>query len=541
MFVTSYDILDTDGETVLEDGAEFSIVKGSYNYQTLFVENVAPATASLSFDKPVLTIMQDGVEIYDASAFYSAENNEIKIYITEVGTYELIVKSYNVTKTYTVNVVYAETSEFAAAAYKGGDWVTDSASMYEGNVLQIKANVNANAQGTMEGVITTAADGSVAADLLYDEESGYYVFYPDVVGTYTLTFTSTDAKKADGLASSTLTVTVNEKPDVAAILDGTYEASVDYVGDFVVTFSDTQVNEGVYSGNMTITMTYIKFDYNTWTEEEKEATCEYTFTYSDEMGFAQTLVSGTEEEYEGYWKVYMTDYQLQISNQMAPLNKKADTPAGEDEALEFNYNSATELSIGLNQTKAYGGSYIVDLNAVADGTQYVISTFDENAKIRIYDYVNNVDTLIATVTVGNPYTWTVGTNGSLIEIAVDAADKTSDVTFDIYVNDTNIAFDDYSIGQNMLAPENATLTYGNVYLVDLNSGYPDGTVYTVATENTNARIEVMAMDSNWNWSVAFVITAGNSYEFTVGDDGYDFVLFVATVDGTSANIDVTIS
>lgn len=205
----------------------------------------------------------------------------------KAGEYTVTVESVLASFTFTVKVDWADITELNVMMYDEESWqnvVVTEAEMYAGQSIEFSAKANAGANSAFTAAVTTAPDGAVASVV-----DG--VFTADIVGEYVITLTSVQ----DTTITATLTVTVNEAPSVAEVLNGTYSYEDYYAGlDITVVF--TPASTGATNGTVVITNVESGMDYSTWEEYTNEYTETLTYAYADGV-ITLTHVSGDELGY----------------------------------------------------------------------------------------------------------------------------------------------------------------------------------------------------------------------------------------------------
>lgn len=279
ILIQSFELVSEGGET-LGDVLE---VEAATSQQKFYLRNVAPSTAIAELN-PV-SFELDGAELdfFDSRLMvnYSKTSGYVGIRpLQKVGEYPLTIKVGGVSKTVLVKVLAATPTSLTANVFDGVVYnATTTASTYEG--MNVRFNAVANV-AYADASFTAAISSSNAADatLTWDSEAGEYVFNSAVVGEYVITLTSTKAPSV----TSTLTVSVNELPDVASILSGEYEYAMNLGAEtFVVytaAFTPDATAEGI-SGTVDVT----------WTNQ---GTVVYAYTYDAANGLQLTKTGGAD-------------------------------------------------------------------------------------------------------------------------------------------------------------------------------------------------------------------------------------------------------
>ncbi|MBQ4570068.1 MAG: bacterial Ig-like domain-containing protein [Bacilli bacterium] len=236
LMIQSFELQDEEGNK-LEDGAKVTAaMKTAYNIQ---VVNISPENANAAIDKIKVSFLDEfGMETW--SVFGSYDYGYVTFTAYKAGNYQLVIYSANVSYTLQVEVAYAELESFNAAVYDADWWElveAETATVYAGQVLQFGAIVNDGANPAL----TATCEGAEIT------EGEYYEFLANEVGTYVITLTSA----VNPEFTATLTVTVEEAPSIAELLNGTYEYSDPWIGSATYVF--TPASEGAANGELVIT------------------------------------------------------------------------------------------------------------------------------------------------------------------------------------------------------------------------------------------------------------------------------------------------
>ena len=235
LFMESFDLLDAEGNK-LENGATIKApMKESYSLE---VANINPETANPSIDQiNVLVLDETGFETY--SVFGGYDYGYVTVTAYKAGNYQLVISSTNVTYTFNFVVDYSPLETFVAGVYDEDWWElveADSATVYTNQTLQFGAIVN---DGANDACVVTCEGVEIF-------EGEYYEFVAAEVGTYVITLTSV----ANPELSATITVTVEEAPSVAEILNGKYQFTSVMLGTAIYEF--TPEYEGATNGVLVI-------------------------------------------------------------------------------------------------------------------------------------------------------------------------------------------------------------------------------------------------------------------------------------------------
>ncbi len=281
IYVQSFDMMTAaTGGTALGDVLEVEAATSQVRY---YLQNVTPSTAIAELNPVTFEIDGEAIGFFDTRLMvnYSKEGGYLGIRPNElVGEYPLTIKVGDASKTVLVKVLAATPTSLTANVFDGVVYnKTTTASTYEGMNVRFNAVANvayADASFTAEITSSNAAD----ATLTWDSEAGEYVFNSATIGEYTIKLTSTKAPSV----TSTLTVSVNELPDVASILSGEYEYAMMLGEDpyvvYTAAFTPDTTAEGI-SGTVEVT----------W---NGQGTVVYAYTYDAANGLQLTKTSGAD-------------------------------------------------------------------------------------------------------------------------------------------------------------------------------------------------------------------------------------------------------
>lgn len=362
LLFTSFDVTDTEGNALTEN----TVTTDVGNAVFLKVANALPETANSSVDAiEILSYDADGFETYSVYAGYW--DGEITITPYKAGTYTIEVKTTNVTKTITVIVNPAQLTSYAAGVPEYGDlYEATTATVFTGNTLQFGAVVNEYADNTSTVVVTPSENVTL------DFDGEYHTFVATAVGEYVITLTSS----VDPNFTATLTVTVEEAPSVADMLNGKYNFNNMMLGNFDFEFVPT--SEGALEGTLNLVHTpgYIDDLSGTYTYVCYEMLGNY-FEVKDSTG-AVSAVLGLEFDDQ------MNLCLLYNGFNQGPLSKVTDSGNGEGGSentglngvysfqttnmagFPVNYN-VTFNSDGTGNYDLQGSWYYGSFNYVADG------------------------------------------------------------------------------------------------------------------------------------------------------------------------------
>ncbi len=217
-----------DGDDVVGD----TLTVTSGTAKVLDVKDLAPETAAdLTYEKITVTgVNADTLEEIDVSFFGDYIGNFVKstkqltINFKKVGTYTLTISSRCITKTLTLVVDYADVTSINATV-NGVNATTGSTFVDETFTFGTAVNTYAENVATAEFVSVPEGSTLISADIRYNQSTGMFLFMPDVAGEYVIKVTATN----NATVSATLTVTVNEKPSVGPLFNGTWTGSVSFV------------------------------------------------------------------------------------------------------------------------------------------------------------------------------------------------------------------------------------------------------------------------------------------------------------------------
>lgn len=279
VLLSSFDLVDGNGN-VLEDGSVITVEADTPQVK-YYIRNGAPDTAIAALNPFEAVLDGTAVDFFDTRimVYYSLEENYVGVRAQrEVGEFELALRLGDVIKTFTYNVILATPTRISPNVFDGSAYqISDTAKTYAGIGVQFNAVANA---AYCDSSFTAELTGDNAADasLMLLPGGGDYVFKSTVVGTYTVTLTSTRNEKV----KSVLTVEVKEIPDVGAILSGEYTYVTgegdDAVVVYTVAFTPDESADGV-CGKVEIT----------WADQ---GTVIYNYTYAVESGLTLERVGG---------------------------------------------------------------------------------------------------------------------------------------------------------------------------------------------------------------------------------------------------------
>lgn len=226
------ELVDAEGNPVTKDSVVAGVVR---NEVYLTIDNVIEN----SLDEIDVTILDaDGFDTM--YAYGNGDGDQIEIFVTKAGTYTVVISTAKTSISFTLEVEYADLTDFAPAIYN--DWYeleeATEAEMFGGGSVVFSAVANAGADASF-----TYALKEEDENVSFDEWGNEVTFYCDVPGTYVVVLTST----VDETFTAELTITVAEPKNIADVLNGKYQ---DADGFYAVTF--TPASEGALNGTIEI-------------------------------------------------------------------------------------------------------------------------------------------------------------------------------------------------------------------------------------------------------------------------------------------------
>lgn len=306
VIMTSFDLVDAEGNKVNGDQDVAPVTIAPYVYTTYTLDNIVPSTADGSLDKiSKITLYKLNVQsgayepittVYKPVNVYASATG-VSISPSAEGTYRIELSSTKVTTYINLEVAYPAPTAIEATANGSS---TDSYNTYVGVDVTIGGTV---ASGSAAGYKAELTGDNASDALLMGDASVGYTFTTDKVGSYTVKVTST----ADANVSDTITIVVSPAPAIGDILNGNYVYDIanDYAGNFEqnIYIGFTPASEGALSGTFSyyvITAWYGNFI----------GSCEYSY---DETEGVITL-SGLPEDMEATLTVAIADnYTPEVS------------------------------------------------------------------------------------------------------------------------------------------------------------------------------------------------------------------------------------
>lgn len=227
VIMTSFDLVDAEGNKVNGDQDVAPVTIAPYVYTTYTLDNIVPSTADGSLDKiSKITLyklnVQSGKYEETATGFTTvnvfASATGVSISPSAEGTYRIELSSTKVTTYINLEVAYPAPTAIEATANGSS---TDSYNTYVGVDVTIGGTV---AYGSAAGYKAELTGDNASDALLMGDASVGYTFTTDKVGSYTVKVTST----ADANVSDTITIVAAAAPEISGILNGNYVATADY-------------------------------------------------------------------------------------------------------------------------------------------------------------------------------------------------------------------------------------------------------------------------------------------------------------------------
>lgn len=277
----SFDLQDKEA-TKITEGQTIKAKASEEVY--LAIENASPETAKPEVDEIKCSVTdENGMETWNASAYYDIESGSIKLASQHPGTYNIKIKTINVEYNLVFVVEYGELTEFKAGIYDELSWgyvEAETATIYTNTSIELSAIVN---EGASKEFTATCSDTNALIE-------GNY-FSATVAGTYEVLLTS----KANSEFTATITITVEELPALEDILNGKWVFDDGYVS---VTIEFTPASEGALNGTLTIT----------------EGDVVSNFTYTCDAEWLWLSIEQVEGETECMYGINLTEsYTLELT------------------------------------------------------------------------------------------------------------------------------------------------------------------------------------------------------------------------------------
>lgn len=340
--VSSFDVYDGDelmGDTIY-------ITAGTA--KSFDVKNFAPESAAgLEYDNfGAMGINVDTEEDIGLSTFWGdyvtsfiKSTKKLTFNFKFPGTYTVTYGFLACKKTVTVVVDYAEVTSINATV-NGVNATTGSC--FVNDKFAFGTAVNAYAENLATAEFTSVPEGSAltSSDLLLNSSTGMWMFSPDVVGQYVIKVT---AANAEGV-SATLTVTVNEKPSVGPLFNGTWAAQTGFINtkvEAVFTPDATPVDGAEFSGSVVVSSSGGMMETSGGSYRYVYANGAFKLYEAD----GTTAVAGTK-----WWvklNADMTMHAVYNGNDWGSLVQQAssggDAPAGENTLAGTTWSATTNF------------------------------------------------------------------------------------------------------------------------------------------------------------------------------------------------------
>lgn len=412
VIMTSFDLVDAEGNKVNGDQDVAPVTIAPYVYTTYTLDNIVPSTADGSLDKiSKITLyklnVQSGKYEETATGFTTvnvfASATGVSISPSAEGTYRIELSSTKVTTYINLEVAYPAPTAIEATANGSS---TDSYNTYVGVDVTIGGTV---AYGSAAGYKAELTGDNASDALLMGDASVGYTFTTDKVGSYTVKVTST----ADANVSDTITIVASPAPAIGDILNGNYVYDIanDHTGNFEqnIYIGFTPASEGALNGTFSyyvITAWYGIFI----------GSCEYSYDETEgvitlsglpeDMEATLTVaiadnytpeVSLTVESYQGSKTITASD--LVATTEEVPDEVQIDIPS---EISWMTYYNST-LNIGVNFEEGGIGSLfegtdkwftdiVVSFTWVVDENDHIVMTLadGETVPAELAEYVDLV-------------------------------------------------------------------------------------------------------------------------------------------------------
>lgn len=249
VIMTSFDLVDAEGNKVNGDQDVAPVTIAPYVYTTYTLDNIVPSTADGSLDKiSKITLYKLNVQsgayepittVYKPVNVYASATG-VSISPSAEGTYRIELSSTKVTTYINLEVAYPAPTAIEATANGSS---TDSYNTYVGVDVTIGGTV---AYGSAAGYKAELTGDNASDALLMGDASVGYTFTTDKVGSYTVKVTST----ADADVSDTITIVAAAAPEISGILNGNYVAAADYDFKTDSYIGFTPASEGALNGTL---------------------------------------------------------------------------------------------------------------------------------------------------------------------------------------------------------------------------------------------------------------------------------------------------
>ncbi len=343
LLYSSFELQDAEGN-IVENGGE--LTAKAQEELLLSIVNPEPLTANSLVDEIQVRVTdENGAEVW--TAYGSCYEGVISFVSYKIGTYNLVISSKNVSYTYSVEVSYADITEFAAQSTELQGYTNVDIEL--GTIVNAGANPN----------FTATVDSENASI------SGNY-FNATVAGTYEVTLTSVENPEL----TATVTVVVEELPELKDVLNGKWEYNSMW-DEVEIEF--TPESEGALNGTLSMVAngTAYSFTYTCdpdfglleLTPAEGQPECGYTI--------AINLINALELEYYG-----MVIGEL---SRPAQVGESSNGLSGvyTGEAVDGNgYNASQSLTFNADGTGEFSlnsGSSVGSFTYVVEGNNVIIS------------------------------------------------------------------------------------------------------------------------------------------------------------------------
>lgn len=264
MYASSFDLAAVTGygETAVTTTIVDTYTVENGSFFNLTAINVLPETANMSIDTISAICESDGVVV-------NSFGGSTSIRTEKAGSYQIVVKTRKVTKTFTLVVTLPKATSFMVTAYaKNSDELAEGSSTYsslyfssdEDDSLTVYSGENIYLTGTMNPYTSDQTYRITSSSLTLDAVEGFrinqyqdpktaYHFVAPAAGSYEITFISETNE-----ISSTVRVDVIE-PDLASIFSKEY-VSDSIISKFTADSSDPKTGTVVIDSGNGVEETY---------------------------------------------------------------------------------------------------------------------------------------------------------------------------------------------------------------------------------------------------------------------------------------------
>lgn len=370
MIVKSFKVYDSASEDKTEIANGDTVTFTPATSKTLYLDEIVPVTANLSFDAPKFYVEKDGEREElsfkvtatdgDINVFYNKEEKKAVLNFLVTGDFDIVIATEEYEFKFTAHVPVKAPSDFSANVHdfdevsETDSWkVSDTATVYTGGELNFNAKIPhpVYEETAFTATVKDASGADVTAQVLTDgyvEGVPVKVFKAQTAGVYTVTLKSS---YAGSNITATLSITVEQAPEVSDVLKGQYTNP----NDLAVTF--TPASEGATSGTAEI----VFGDYNTV----------YEYAYDADSGeISLNYVSGAQEHTSGI----PFEYALELSPKYNLFLVYKDEVG---ESVRANVVTEKEdLTDGVSGTYALGSKGAADVLTVNKAGKYNFSATD---------------------------------------------------------------------------------------------------------------------------------------------------------------------